>query len=96
MRPVWGTNNMEQPTLYLLLSLKDKRTYIGHTNNLERRLNEHNSGKVKSTKHRRPLILFYVERFKTVAEAKKQEKYYKSGAGRRKLKTIFRRFAAHF
>ena len=41
--------------VYVLQSIKDKRTYIGYTNNFERRLSEHNSGKSKSTKYRAPL-----------------------------------------
>ncbi len=42
-------------TVYILLSEKDNKRYIGFTHNLERRLTEHNSGKVKSTKNRIPL-----------------------------------------
>ncbi|MEW6194660.1 MAG: GIY-YIG nuclease family protein [Bacteroidota bacterium] len=37
-------------TVYILLSEKDHKRYIGFTDNLERRLSEHNSGLVKSTK----------------------------------------------
>ncbi len=35
---------------YILQSLKDNRYYYGHTNNLENRVDQHNKGKVKSTK----------------------------------------------
>lgn len=68
------------------MSLKDTRTYIGYTSNLENRLNKHNTGQVKSTKHRRPLRLLFTENFQTAQEAKKRELWWKSGAGRRKLK----------
>ena len=71
---------------YILLSLKDQRTYTGSTNNLETRLEEHNRGYVNSTRHRRPLKYIHVEKFSTETEARKREKYLKSGAGRRFIK----------
>ncbi|MBI4037613.1 GIY-YIG nuclease family protein [Candidatus Curtissbacteria bacterium] len=76
-------------TVYILQSLKDKRTYVGSTDNFERRLLQHNSGRVKSTKHRTPFKVLFTEEFETIQEAKKREQYYKSGAGRRKLKEFF-------
>lgn len=79
-----------KPTLYVLQSLKDHRTYVGSTNNFEKRLLLHNSGRVKSTKHRIPFKLLFTEEFPTSKEAKKREHYYKSGAGRRKLKEFFK------
>lgn len=76
--------------VYCLFSFKDKKTYIGHCNNLIERLKKHNSGQVKSTKYRRPLKLLFSEQFKTLQEAKKRELWWKSGAGRRKLKKYFK------
>jgi len=75
--------------IYILKSLKDGRTYVGYTNNLEARLNKHNSGQVKSTKHRLPLRLMFFEKFKTSQEARRRELYWKNGGGRRKLKKLF-------
>lgn len=75
--------------IYALQSLKDQRTYVGHTNDVERRLIQHNSGHVRSTKHRIPFKLLFTEEFETSTEAKKRELYWKSGAGRRKLKEYF-------
>ena len=46
---------------YVLLSLKDNEYYIGYTNNLRKRLEEHNLGKNFSTKPRRPLKLIYFD-----------------------------------
>ena len=74
--------------IYVLKSLKDNRTYVGYTNNVEERLKKHNSGQVKSTKYRQPLELLFSEEFKTSQEARKKELYWKNGRGRRKLKTI--------
>ncbi len=74
---------------YILLSLKDNRTYVGHTNNLEKRVVRHNSGFVISTKNRRPFKLLYSEKLLTLKDAKKRETWWKSGAGRNKLKEYF-------
>ncbi|PIP86248.1 hypothetical protein COV42_01790 [Candidatus Campbellbacteria bacterium CG11_big_fil_rev_8_21_14_0_20_44_21] len=46
--------------LYILRSRKDKELYIGSTNNLKRRPEEHNSGKVPSTKPRIPFELYSI------------------------------------
>jgi putative endonuclease len=75
--------------IYVLQSLKDLKTYVGYTCDLEKRLEKHNRGLVKSTKHRRPIKLLFSENFETELEAKKRELYWKSGAGRRKLKEYF-------
>ena len=75
--------------VYILQSLKDKRTYVGYTNDIDIRLKQHNSGQVTATKHRRPMKLLFSEKFETKQEAKKRELYWKSGGGRRKLKQFF-------
>jgi len=75
--------------VYILQSQKDKRTYVGYTGDIRKRLNEHNSGRVKSTKHRIPFRLLLTEQFDNAGEAKRREKWWKSSSGRRKLKEIF-------
>lgn len=75
--------------VYLLLSLKDKRTYLGSTSDINRRLKEHENGKCKSTKDRRPLKLIYQEEYDTLAKARVRERYLKTRNGRRELKKIF-------
>jgi len=75
--------------VYILESLKDKRTYVGYTADLKERLWRHNSGQVIATKYRRPLRLLFSEEFSSMGEAKKRELYWKSGTGRRKLKKFF-------
>jgi putative endonuclease len=74
--------------VYVLFSLKDKKRYIGFTSNLERRLTEHNSGKVKSTKNRKPFELVYSEEFTSKTDAMNREKFFKSGKGREFLTLI--------
>jgi len=60
-------------SLYILKSLKDNNLYIGSTNNLKRRLLEHNQGKVFSTKSRIPFKLVYCELYKSESDARKRE-----------------------
>jgi putative endonuclease len=66
---------------YILRSLSDDNFYYGHSETLDKRLDEHNKGKVRSTKSRRPFILYYYEQFKTKSEAAKREYFFKSIAG---------------
>jgi putative endonuclease len=67
--------------IYVLLSQKDGKRYIGYTDNLKRRINEHNAGLVKVTKHRRPLQLIYFEGCINKQDAKRREKYLKGQWG---------------
>ncbi len=71
--------------IYVLFSVKDDKHYIGYTNNLKRRIEEHNEGKNFSTKPRRPFKLVYFEACLNEDDAKQREKYFKSTIGRRFL-----------
>lgn len=68
--------------VYILKSNKDNKFYTGLTKDVERRLNEHNSGLVQSTKHRVPFKLVYQEKVDTLRNARNREKWLKSGEGR--------------
>ena len=70
---------------YVLKSLKDKRRYIGHTDNVPVRLIFHNLGLNPSTKFRRPFKLICFKIFKTRIEAIKYERYLKSLKGGKQL-----------
>ncbi|PIZ58879.1 excinuclease ABC subunit C [Candidatus Shapirobacteria bacterium CG_4_10_14_0_2_um_filter_40_12] len=72
--------------VYVLLSNKDKRFYVGMTTDLTRRWKEHFSGKVKSTMNRRPLKLIHYEYFVCRGDARSREVFLKSGFGRDRLK----------
>lgn len=63
--------------VYLLRSKKDKELYIGYTNDLRRRFEEHNSGMNRSTKSRRPFELIYYEAYKFQGDAKRREENLK-------------------
>ena len=58
---------------YVIYSRKLDRYYIGSTNNLERRLKEHNRGKNKYVRLGIPWELVYYEEFESLAEARKRE-----------------------
>lgn len=75
--------------IYILQSLKDQRTYVGYSHDIQNRLASHNAGQVPATQNRRPLRLIFSESFETEQEAKERELYWKSGAGRRKMKSLF-------
>lgn len=72
--------------VYLLQSAKDKKFYVGYTNNVKRRIEEHNSGNVESTKNRIPFKLIYWEGCLSQKDALKQEKYLKTAWGKRYIK----------
>jgi predicted GIY-YIG superfamily endonuclease len=68
--------------VYILRSIIDKNLYVGSTNNIRRRLAEHNSGKVDSTKRRIPFSLEAYIAVKDQAKAIELEQYFKTGSGR--------------
>lgn len=63
--------------VYIIKSLKDLKLYVGVTSNLEKRIQDHNCGRVKSTKSRRPFILVHSEEYSTLSEARKREWFLK-------------------
>jgi len=79
--------------VYVLESLKDGNKYTGYTQDLSSRFEAHQSGKVTSTKHRRPFKLIYFEGCLTQADALKREKYLKTHYGKmflgNRLKSYF-------
>ena len=77
--------------MVLVYVLRSKRTgflYKGITNDIERRLEEHNDNRNKGTRGNGPWELVYFEEFLTRTEARKREIYFKSGAGREYLRKL--------
>lgn len=74
--------------VYILQSLKNGRYYIGSTNNIERRLQEHNSGKTKSLQYLLPIELKFTYTCQTISEARKLELRLKKLKSRKILDTI--------
>ena len=71
---------------YVLKSLNHDFFYKGHCHDLQKRLQEHNSGMTFSIRPYLPFVLVYFEAFETEKEAISREKYFKTSAGRRFLK----------
>ena len=76
---------------YVLHSEKDNKFYTGFTNNIRRRIEEHQTGKVESTKNRRPLKLIYYEAHYSKADAQRRERYFKTTKGKATLKQMLRK-----
>ena len=81
-------------TVYVLKSDKDGKLYYGLTRDLERRLQEHNSGNVHSTRSRIPFKVAYFEVVETMESARKRERYFKSGFGRKYIKNKLKKNTA--
>jgi len=78
--------------VYVLKSLKYDQWYTGMTNDLRRRVIEHNNGKSEYTKYRGPYKIIYYEASFNELDARAREKYLKSGAGKRYLKNRLKNF----
>ena len=71
---------------YILKSIVDGTHYYGHSKNMGIRLRDHNSGRVRSTKAKRPLKLIYIEKSPTKSDAYRREMFFKSIDGYNFLK----------
>jgi putative endonuclease len=71
-----------------ILECADKSLYVGCTNNIERRLEQHNNSKwgAHYTKIRRPVTLKYSENFPTHKEARRRESEIKKWRKEKKLR----------
>ena len=78
--------------VYVILSSVDNKFYIGFSEDVQSRLEAHNSGKVDSTRHRRPFQLIYYEAYLNEDDAKGREQFLKSGSGHNFLKKQLRHF----
>ena len=74
--------------LYINESLNDYTHYVGISNHLIRRLSQHNTGKVRSTKSKIPWITIYIEEHKGIKSAREREKYLKSYKGVKEKREI--------
>ena len=72
--------------IYVLKSLKDNNFYVGYTDDLKSRFEQHAKGQVSSTKERRPLKLIYSEACLYKKDAMHREKYLKTYLGKQFLK----------
>jgi putative endonuclease len=75
-------------TVYVIRSLNKDFTYVGLTDNLDRRFNQHNKGWGVSTKPYAPYKLIYTEMVETRTHARLRQKYLKSTAGKNFLRKM--------
>lgn len=80
--------------VYVLQSRSTGYFYTGCTNNLRKRLEQNQSGKVSSTISRGPFSIVYFEYCLNKADAYSREKYLKTGMGKRYIKNRLKRFLA--
>jgi putative endonuclease len=74
--------------VYAIKSLTKNYIYVGLTANTEIRIAEHNRKKEKTTRSYAPFETILTEEYDTRIEARKREKYLKSGAGKEYLKSL--------
>ena len=81
-----------------ILECADTSLYVGCTNNLKKRLKEHNGAKngAHYTKIRRPVVLKYSETFRTLAKARAREAAIKRLSRKKKLELILKKSRTHF
>jgi putative endonuclease len=81
--------------VYILQSFKDKNFYTGYTNDLERRLVQHNQSKSFPMQFRKPFKLIYYEMCLSKDDAVAREKYLKSGMGKRFIKNRLKNYMSN-
>jgi putative endonuclease len=75
--------------VYVLKSLSQvDRHYVGLSADPDKRLRQHNEGKVRSTKGYRPWKIIYTEEYSTRSEAYARERYFKGIEGHYHLKKL--------
>jgi len=77
--------------MYYVYAIKSNRKnyiYVGLTNNPQKRIAEHDSKKEKTTRFYAPFETILIERYGSRIEARKREKYLKTGVGKEYLKSL--------
>ena len=75
--------------IYWLINESNDKTYIGFTDNIDNRIKKHETGDVKTTKDFGKFKCYTLEKVETEEKAVIRERYWKSCAGRKKLKLLF-------
>ena len=74
--------------VYAIRSDVRNYTYVGLSDDVERRVVQHNAGYERTTRPYRPFYLILVEAYPTRVEVRKREKYLKSGVGKEYLRSL--------
>lgn len=80
---------------YLLESKLNNSWYIGYSADLKKRFLSHNKGENQATRDKKPWRLIYYEAYIDKIDAKKREKFLKSGSGRKFLKKHLNNYLKH-
>jgi len=75
---------------YVYLLQSKARLYVGKTNDLRRRVAEHNAGQSASTNAYRPWTLIFYEAYSNNDDASRREKYLKTTQGRQALRRMLK------
>jgi putative endonuclease len=81
--------------VYCIESKLNKELYFGFTNDLKRRLQEHNQGLNLSTKRYIPWELIYYEACVEELDARRREHYLKTSTGRRMFKKRIKEYLSN-
>ena len=74
--------------IYILYSKKLQKKYIGFSEDLKERINQHNTKKVPFTSRGTPWQLIYYQAFVNKKDAMEEEKFLKTGKGRDRMKYL--------
>ncbi|MBI1754877.1 GIY-YIG nuclease family protein [Candidatus Azambacteria bacterium] len=77
--------------VYIIKSFEGGRYYVGSCDNVEKRVEQHNKGRVRSTKAFVPWELLYTEKFKSRSESRNRERQLKSWKSREALERLMRK-----
>ncbi len=75
--------------IYFIIDETKTKTYVGFSSDIEERVQEHRSHKVSTTKDFGDFKVCILEVVEDIKKAREREKYWKSHAGRKKLKKFF-------
>jgi putative endonuclease len=78
--------------VYALYSPSSDQIYVGISEDINRRIQEHNYGKSKFTQPHRPWIYFFSEEFENYTKAREREKKLKNNTGKLFLRSKLRAF----
>ncbi len=84
----WHAMTSDMYYVYILRSDSDEKLYKGFTQDLKRRISEHNSGKSGFTRGKGPWKLVYYEAFASKKDARREELFLKSGKGKERIKYL--------
>jgi len=81
--------------VYVLESLQNNDLYIGCSDDLRKRLGEHNKGLNRSTKSKKPWKIIHYEAYLRKDDALRREHYLKTSQGSRLLKRMLKEYFYH-